>query len=90
MNTYIYYLTYYLNVNFCFSGFNQFFKYECDDPYAVMSRVDKEMLHLEDEMKSIQESGSLFEVNIPEFKLLKQCRKELRMLKVTTFKKKLR
>lgn len=51
-----------------------------------MSRVDKEMLHLEDEMKSIQESGSLFEVNIPEFKLLKQCRKELRMLKVTTFK----
>ncbi|XP_038207715.1 dynein beta chain, ciliary [Zerene cesonia] len=58
-----------------------FFKYECDDPYAVMSRVDKEMLHLEDEMKSIQESGSLFEVNVPEFKLLKQCRKELRMLK---------
>lgn len=55
-----------------------------------MSRVDKEMLHLEDEMKSIQESGSLFEVNIPEFKLLKQCRKELRMLKVTTFKNKLR
>nr|XP_026486610.1 dynein beta chain, ciliary [Vanessa tameamea] len=59
----------------------EFFKYECDDPYAVMSRVDKEMLHLEDEMKGIQESGSLFEVNIPEFKLLKQCRKELRMLK---------
>ncbi|CAG4954204.1 unnamed protein product [Colias eurytheme] len=59
----------------------EFFKYECDDPYYVMSRVDKEMLYLEDEMKSIQESGSLFEVNVPEFKLLKQCRKELRMLK---------
>lgn len=47
-----------------------------------MSRVDKEMLHLEEEMRGIQESGSLFEVNVPEFKLLKQCRKELRMLKV--------
>lgn len=50
-----------------------------------MSRVDKEMLHLEEEMRGIQESGSLFEVNVPEFKLLKQCRKELRMLKVTFF-----
>ncbi|CAG9581720.1 unnamed protein product [Danaus chrysippus] len=58
-----------------------FFKYECDEPYLVMSRVDMEMLNLEDEMKGIQESGSLFEVNVPEFKLLKQCRKELRMLK---------
>ncbi|VVC95211.1 unnamed protein product, partial [Leptidea sinapis] len=58
-----------------------FFKYECDDPYEVMSRVDMEMLHLEDDMKNIQDSGSLFEVNVPEFKLLKQCRKELRMLK---------
>lgn len=47
-----------------------------------MSRVDFELLHLEEEMSSIQESGSLFEVNVPEFKLLKQCRKELRMLKV--------
>lgn len=47
-----------------------------------MSKVDQELLHLENEMKSIQESGSLFEVTVPEFKLLKQCRKELRMLKV--------
>lgn len=47
-----------------------------------MSRVDYEILQLEEEMKNIQESGSLFEVNVPEFKLLKQCRKELRMLKV--------
>lgn len=60
----------------------QFFRYDCGDPYQVMSRVDYEMLYLEDEMKGIQESGSLFEVNVPEFKLLKQCRKELKMLKV--------
>ncbi|CAH1639911.1 unnamed protein product [Spodoptera littoralis] len=59
----------------------EFFKYDCEDPYEVMSRVDFELLYLEEEMRSIQESGSLFEVNVPEFKLLKQCRKELRMLK---------
>ncbi|XP_049878702.1 dynein beta chain, ciliary [Pectinophora gossypiella] len=58
-----------------------FFRYDCEDPYGLMSRVDYEMLQLEDEMRSIQESGSLFEVNVPEFKLLKQCRKELKMLK---------
>lgn len=33
-------------------------------------------------MAQIQESASLFEVNVPEFKLLKQCRKELKLLKV--------
>lgn len=60
----------------------QFFKYDCENPYEVMSRVDYELLFLEEEMRGIQESGSLFEVNVPEFKLLKQCRKELRMLKV--------
>ncbi|CAH0405196.1 unnamed protein product [Chilo suppressalis] len=59
----------------------EFFKYECENPYEVMTRVDREMMFLEEEMKNIQESGSLFEVNVPEFKLLKQCRKELRMLK---------
>jgi dynein heavy chain len=33
-------------------------------------------------MGSIQDSASLFEVNVPDFKQIKQCRKELRMLKV--------
>jgi len=33
-------------------------------------------------MAQIQESASLFEINVPEFKLLKQCRKELKLLKV--------
>lgn len=36
---------------------------------------------LERQMKDIQDSGSLFEVLVPEFKQLKQCRKELKMLK---------
>lgn len=36
---------------------------------------------MECEMNSLQASAALFEVNIPDFKQLKQCRKELRMLK---------
>lgn len=60
-----------------------FFKYNCKDPYKLIDHIDSDMFILESEMKDIQKSGSLFEVNIPEFKVLKQCRKELRMLKVS-------
>lgn len=38
---------------------------------------------LEEEMHQLQDSAVLFEVVIPEFKHMKACRKELRMLKVT-------
>jgi dynein heavy chain len=41
-----------------------------------------EIAEFEDEMSHIQDSASLFEVNVPDFKQIKQCRKELRMLKV--------
>ena len=37
---------------------------------------------LEEEMHHLQDSAVLFEVVIPEFKFMKACRKELRMLKV--------
>ncbi|KAH1023596.1 hypothetical protein HUJ04_012770 [Dendroctonus ponderosae] len=58
-----------------------FFKYECPNPYETIDKVDKDLRKLEQEMMSIQESGSLFEVNVPEFKPLKQCRRDLRLLK---------
>nr|NP_001262793.1 dynein heavy chain at 93AB, isoform C [Drosophila melanogaster]AGB96173.1 dynein heavy chain at 93AB, isoform C [Drosophila melanogaster] len=58
-----------------------FFRFDCYKPYLLMDRINDDMFLCESEMRDIQESGSLFEVNIPEFKVLKQCRKELRMLK---------
>lgn len=61
-----------------------FFRFDCDKPYLLMDRINDDMYLCEREMGEIQKSGSLFEVNIPEFKVLKQCRKELRMLKVST------
>lgn len=60
-----------------------FFRYECGFPYAYSDRINDDIVRLEKEMKDIQGSGSLFEVNVPEFKSLRQCRKELRLLKVT-------
>lgn len=59
-----------------------FLRYDHKEPYKTIDRVHIDMLKLEKEMRDIQESGSLFEVTVPDFKVLKQCRKELRMLKV--------
>ncbi|XP_015596133.2 dynein beta chain, ciliary [Cephus cinctus] len=58
-----------------------FFKYNCEKPYEQLDEADKEICMLERQMKDIQESASLFEVTVPEFKQLKQCRRELKMLK---------
>jgi dynein heavy chain len=41
-----------------------------------------EIVELETEMSNIQDAASLFEVTVADFKQIKQCRKELRMLKV--------
>lgn len=62
----------------------KFYQYSCEDPYALIDRINKDLVRFEIDMGKIQESGSLFEVSVPDFKLLKQCRKELRMLKVTS------
>uniref|UniRef100_A0A182IVR3 Dynein beta chain, ciliary n=4 Tax=Anopheles atroparvus TaxID=41427 RepID=A0A182IVR3_ANOAO len=59
----------------------EFFKYDCLEPYILLDRIDGDVNRLEKDMSDIQESGSLFEVTVPEFKLLRQCRKEMKMLK---------
>ncbi|VEN40996.1 unnamed protein product, partial [Callosobruchus maculatus] len=58
-----------------------FFRYDCAKPYQMIDRVDEDLRKLEKEMKGIHESGSLFEVNVPDFKILRQCRRDLRLLK---------
>lgn len=60
-----------------------FFRYSCKDPYDLMNRINGDIERLENVMKDIQCSGGLFEVNVPEFKILKQCRKEMKLLKVS-------
>ncbi|XP_075210990.1 dynein heavy chain at 93AB [Lycorma delicatula] len=58
-----------------------FLKYNCEDPYMKIDATDAAIRALELGMQQLQESASLFEVNVPDFKLLRQCRRELRMLK---------
>ena len=41
----------------------------------------EEISGMEKEMSALLESASLFEVNVPDFKQLKQCRKEIKLLK---------
>lgn len=59
-----------------------FFRYDCPLPYDLLDRISDDIFRLEGDMSAINDSGSLFEVNVPEFKLLRQCRRELKMLKV--------
>lgn len=74
-------ITFYREV---FKSYN-FFNYDCADPFRLLDGYSSDLQRLEGVMREIQSSGSLFEVNVPEFKLLKQCRKELKMLKVLLY-----
>ena len=47
-----------------------------------MDRAERATSEKEAEMASLIESADLFEVNVPDFKQLKACRKELKILKV--------
>lgn len=47
-----------------------------------MDGAERALLEKEREMVSIIESADLFEVTVPDFKQLKACRKELKILKV--------
>lgn len=64
-----------------------FFQYNCLNPYKTIDKVDHDLKKLEKDMEDIHESGALFEVNVPDFKILKQCRRDLRLLKVRNFNK---
>jgi dynein heavy chain, axonemal len=57
-------------------------RFKCAFPYALMDDKNLDIGEMEIEMRKLQDSASLFEVNMPDFKQLKQCRRELKMLKV--------
>ncbi|XP_052825334.1 dynein beta chain, ciliary isoform X1 [Octopus bimaculoides] len=57
------------------------FYYKCENAYDILDATHVEIYTMEKEMESLQISAALFEVNIPDFKQLKQCRRDLRLLK---------
>eukprot|EP00058_Branchiostoma_floridae_P013849 XP_002599337.1 hypothetical protein BRAFLDRAFT_275161 [Branchiostoma floridae] len=57
------------------------FKFDCQGPYSILDKCNTDITEMEQEMAALQESAGLFEVNVPDYKQLKQCRKEIKMLK---------
>ncbi|KAM7035687.1 dynein axonemal heavy chain 17 [Acridotheres tristis] len=57
------------------------FSYTDPQPYKSLNRQHRNILALEQEMAALAASAALFEVSVPEYKQLKLCRKELRLLK---------
>ena len=59
------------------------FKYDSTGIYDNLDDMHIKIKDMEAEMKGLADSASLFEVNMPEFKQLKGCRKEVKLLKVS-------
>ncbi|NXO09420.1 DYH9 protein, partial [Oriolus oriolus] len=57
------------------------FRFDTERPYQLLDAKHMEIKQMESAMTSIYESAGLFEVTVPEYKQLKQCRKELCLLK---------
>ncbi|KAM8946996.1 dynein axonemal heavy chain 9 [Pelodytes ibericus] len=57
------------------------FRFDSTSPYLMLDNKHTEIKRMETTMASIYESAALFEVNIPDYRQLKQCRKEVCLLK---------
>ncbi|XP_076978309.1 dynein axonemal heavy chain 11 isoform X2 [Tamandua tetradactyla] len=57
------------------------FGFNAENPYTVLDKANQELETLEEELLQMQESMCLFEVALPEYKPMKQCRKEIKLLK---------
>ncbi|NXC42955.1 DYH9 protein, partial [Penelope pileata] len=57
------------------------FRFDTKKPYQLLDAKNIEIKQMESAMTSIYESAALFEVMVPDYKQLKQCRKEMCLLK---------
>ncbi|XP_033732158.1 dynein beta chain, ciliary-like [Pecten maximus] len=57
------------------------FRYDCEKAYQHIDKYHEEIAAMEKNMSDLLDSAGLFEVNVPDFKQLKQCRKEIKLLK---------
>ncbi|NXG18699.1 DYH17 protein, partial [Grallaria varia] len=57
------------------------FSYTDPDPYKSLNRQEKNIAAMERDMAALATSAALFEVSVPEYKQLKMCRREMRLLK---------
>ncbi|XP_073435796.1 dynein axonemal heavy chain 9 isoform X2 [Dendrobates tinctorius] len=57
------------------------FRFDSISPYQTLDLKHMEIKKMEATMESIYESAALFEVGVPDYKQLRQCRKEVCLLK---------
>uniref|UniRef100_A0A7M4EWH0 Dynein axonemal heavy chain 9 n=1 Tax=Crocodylus porosus TaxID=8502 RepID=A0A7M4EWH0_CROPO len=57
------------------------FRFDTENPYQILDANHIEIKQMESTMASIYESAGLFEVGVPDYRQLKQCRKEVCLLK---------
>lgn len=54
----------------------------CKEPYSQIDKVHLELMGFEDIVENLKKSCSLFDIQPPDEKNLKQCRRELKLVKV--------
>ncbi|XP_062976517.1 dynein axonemal heavy chain 9 [Elgaria multicarinata webbii] len=57
------------------------FRFDAANPYQMLDASHTELKQMEVTIASIYDSADLFEVNVPDYKQLKKCRKEVCILK---------
>ncbi|XP_071881804.1 dynein axonemal heavy chain 17 [Anas platyrhynchos] len=57
------------------------FLYTDPDPYKSLNKQQKSIAAMESELAALSKSAGLFEVAVPEYKQLKACHREVRLLK---------
>uniref|UniRef100_UPI00398EA260 dynein axonemal heavy chain 11-like isoform X1 n=2 Tax=Pristiophorus japonicus TaxID=55135 RepID=UPI00398EA260 len=57
------------------------FKFNSVNPYTLLDKANQELSALEEVTIQMRESANLFEVTVPEYKQLKQCRRDIVLLK---------
>lgn len=56
-------------------------RYDCTNPYEELDHLHISMCKFEADMEKLIAQAALFEVNVPDYRQLKQCRKEVKLLK---------
>ena len=59
----------------------RFYFYNCKSPYEHLSEANVAIEELEKQVAELQSQAALFEVTVPDYPLILQCRKENKMLK---------
>ncbi|CBY35492.1 unnamed protein product, partial [Oikopleura dioica] len=57
------------------------FQFSCEAPYDEIDLANKELVAMETYMANLSDNAKLFEVHVPEFKQLKQSRKDVGLVK---------